>query len=83
MVEGEVVPTPTLWLVVLKVTKGDPAALAMFKALVESDLGIQLAPVREMRLPVAASTLRLAEEDAEPPTKRSTVAFLGYRAPPD
>ena len=78
---GLLVPIPTLWLVVSKVTKEVPAALAMFKALVESDLGIHLAPARETRLPVVASTLKMAEAVALLPTKRSTVAFLGYTVP--
>ena len=78
---GLLVPIPTLWLVVSKVTKEVPAALAMFRALVESDLGIQLAPAKETRSPVVASTLKMAEAEALLPTKRSTVAFLGCNAP--
>jgi hypothetical protein len=51
-------------LVVSKVTKLVPAALAMFKAEVESERGIHLAPATEVMSPVVASTRKEAEAEA-------------------
>ena len=76
---GAVVPIPTLELVVLKVTKSVPAALAMLMAVVESAVGLISDPEKMVTFP-ELSTVNLAVPDVEALIKGPVEVWLIVRA---